>query len=249
MSWLSKAIRSPVGGLLTGAALNALIPGGGLIAQGLRMGAGSAISNALNRRRSGGGGDAATGGAGQDLGGAYNEAIGQEKLGPRGPGYEGLMQQDIGASYGKYMDGAASRYKEILGEENDKLTESAVGRGRLDTGFYDQDRGELAESVAGEFAAESSRAALQTAGMETDRLRSVAGIDESSRDRYLDLVVGGLDRAQAASNAKRAERASTRNSVIGVVGDIAGSVISDQLRNRRRRGSTSTASTYDPAGV
>jgi hypothetical protein len=197
-----------------------LAPGGGMVA------------DLLAKKKAG----MTAGGAGgaESLDQEYQDAINAEKAGPTGAGYEGLKGFDPAAAYGTYLGGAQNKFMDILRRSNADITGSAVGRGRLNTGFYNQDIGDNENRIAQDFASEASGAALQTAGMQESKYGTLAGLEGEQRNRYYDLLSGGLDRATANANAKRAEKSSTKNSILGILGDLGSTFLTYKLGQRKR---------------
>jgi len=79
----------------------------------------------------------------------------------------------------------------------------AVGGGRLETGFFDIDRGRLFEDFNDRVAAAVAANALQTAGLQQRGIESIGEFGQNVQNRFVNLLGGSLDRAQAEENAKR----------------------------------------------
>jgi hypothetical protein len=122
------------------------------------------------------------------------------------------FERTAGAAY----DANRDELRRDLRDEESAAAES----GRLDTGFYDFDRGEVRRRADESFNRELAGHALNTEGL---RLRNQEGIGQYAQyagNRYLDLMTGGLDRAEAEAEARR-----RRGSGIGrVIGTVAGGV-------------------------
>jgi len=114
--------------------------------------------------------------------------------------------------------------REDLGEDLRDLRGASVGAGRLDTGFYDEDQGYLIDKATEEFQRSLAREAL---GTESLRLRNIEDLGQyamGASNRYLDLMTGGLDRAEAEEEAKRRKGSFWGRLGRGLAGGIGGFV-------------------------
>jgi hypothetical protein len=94
-----------------------------------------------------------------------------------------------------------------VGDQLTNLKGAAVGAGRLDTGFFDRDQGEVVERGQQDLNSRILGASVQGAGMTLQNNEDIGQYGQNVRSRYLDLLSGGIDRAQADANA-RAQRKS-----------------------------------------
>jgi hypothetical protein len=132
-----------------------------------------------------------------------------------------LADFDPSAALQKYGAAAAGDFNKQLGRSVSDLKGSAVGAGRLNTGFYDQDTGRLTEDLAGQYQRDLAQQSVTASGQKLSALNSSTGYAEEEQNRYLDMLSGQEDRDTAAANAKRA----SQSAVWGAVGDIAGAGI------------------------
>lgn len=135
-------------------------------------------------------------------------------------GVQGLQDFDPGAAFKEYTEGATRGAKGYLGEELEKLAGTSSAQGRLNTGFYDQDQGELVRNVYGDLNNTIAGAALQTAGMEQSRRGQLLDYGADRTNRYLDLVSGNNDRLTAKRNAEAAKKKKG-----GILGGLVGGAI------------------------
>lgn len=132
----------------------------------------------------------------------------QNRLGEIGPeredaGYEGLRDFDPSAAFEQYTRGATDSAHSFLGEELEKLAGTAAGQGRLNTGFYDKDQGDVVRNVMGDLNNTIAGAALQTTGMDLSRRGKLLDYGTDTSNRYLDLLTGNNDRITARENARK----------------------------------------------
>jgi hypothetical protein len=115
--------------------------------------------------------------------------------------------------------------REDLGRTLEDFEGQSVGAGRLDTGFYDADRGKIITDVGEDFSRQAGRMALDAEGL---RLRNQEGLGQYSQyagNRYLDLMTGGLDRAEAEAEAKRRRGGGVGRFLGTVAGGVGGFVV------------------------
>jgi len=104
---------------------------------------------------------------------------------------------DPRAAYQDFATGAINRGKGVLDQSLQRLAGSAAGAGRLDTGFYDLDKGDVVRNVWGDVNNTLSSAALQTAGMEQGQLQYNQNTAADRVSRSYDLLAGGWDQWRA----------------------------------------------------
>lgn len=122
---------------------------------------------------------------------------------------------DPGAAFQRYQAGALSQTQTALNEQLMKLA-GDEGAGRLHTGFYDEDQGEVARKIYGDYNDRMQQAALQTAGMQEQHLGNAAQMGMALRNRYLGLAGDAYNRLYDEQQNKRG------GGIGGILGGIAG---------------------------
>ncbi|MDH3291580.1 MAG: hypothetical protein OEO20_11265 [Gemmatimonadota bacterium] len=79
----------------------------------------------------------------------------------------------------------------------------AAGTGRLETGFFDVDRGRLFEDFNDRVASAVAANALQAQGLQQRGIESIGAFGQNVQNRFVNLLGGSLDRAQAEENAAK----------------------------------------------
>lgn len=131
---------------------------------------------------------------------------------------------DPQASFERSANAARVGYRKQLQRDLRDEEGAAVGAGRLDTGFYDEDRGEVIRRSDESFNRELAGMALNTEGL---RLRNQEGLGQYGQfasNRYLDILTGGLDRAEAEAEARRKRGSFLGRLGRGIVGAAGGFV-------------------------
>jgi len=218
MTWLSKFgkfAKKNAGTIGTVAGLALGGPLGGAI--------GGALGGAVRGGRGGGGGSAPTG-----LPARYDAALRGEPL----PG-AGMEQEydrralafDPQESLNRYATGAWDTIQNRVGGVRDQLRDlggASVGAGRLDSGFFDEDQGAVINRGMESFGSALAQQSMNATGMEQRNIEGIGATGEARGTRYLDLLAGGMDRAQAEENARRQRQADMWGSIMQAGGQVAG---------------------------
>lgn len=128
------------------------------------------------------------------------------------------MNYDASAALNKYAQGAWGSVSAGLDKTLESLKGKAVGAGRFDSGFYDQDNGEVIRNVTNDFtnnlAQQSMNAEAQT---------------QQVRGRGQDLLLARSEQVQNdardEAERKRRQRSGIGSAIGGVLGGIGGSFI------------------------
>ena len=118
------------------------------------------------------------------------------------------------AAYGDFQSGL----KKNLAD----LESSAVGAGRLDTGFYDEDQGQLIKDTTAQYQRDLAGQAMNAAALQQRNTEAVGSYGTGEQNTYLDMLSGALDRAQAAKNAKNQNLSNLLGAGIQALGTYAG---------------------------
>ncbi len=121
----------------------------------------------------------------------------------------------------RFATGAFEEIGELTREQLRELAGEAVGAGRLDTGFFDVDRGDILKAGQRQLANRLAQAALEATGLGLRNLENIGQFGLQQRQTALDLIAGGLDRATAEENLRRQRRAA----LFGALGSLGGAAI------------------------
>lgn len=129
----------------------------------------------------------------------------------------------------RVLGAAQNRLSETMGRELETLAGRSAGMGRLDTGFWDLDQGDVVRSVAQDFTNTANSTALQVAGMQQGQTQFNQRAAADRRDRSYDLMFGGWDQYRAdvkrwdKQNASKGWFSKLAGGALGVVtGGLAG---------------------------
>lgn len=121
-----------------------------------------------------------------------------------------------------YASGAEGDFNTQLSSSLRDLSGKAVGAGRFDSGFYDEDQGQVVRNVAGDFNNKIAQGALTASGQRLSQIGQEGQYALGEQGLYGDMLSGQLDRETAAANAKKQQRSSFWSGLFGVGGAALG---------------------------
>lgn len=102
----------------------------------------------------------------------------------------------------------------------------AVGSGRLETGFFDEDRGRLFEDFNERVANAIARNALSAQQLNLANTQGIGQFGQQLGNRFVNLLGGSLDRATAQENAENRGGGLFGTLLGGALGLVGGPVAS-----------------------
>jgi len=131
--------------------------------------------------------------------------------------------------------GIAESLSRQLGRNLEFAQGQAVGGGRLDTGFFDEDRGYLFEDFNERLASAVASQALQAQQLNLANIQGIGRFGESVSNRFVNLLGGSLDRAQAEENAAK-QGGGLFGKILGGIGGLVlpgvGSAVGEWVGNK-----------------
>lgn len=109
-----------------------------------------------------------------------------------------VQQFNPGDAVREFATGAFDTFQHDLARNLEDLRGRQVGMGRLDTGFATEDSDRMIEFGLRDLNNRIAQQALGAANLELGAI----GIENQARDRYLELLTGGLDREIAEREAR-----------------------------------------------
>lgn len=131
---------------------------------------------------------------------------------------------DASESLNTYARGAWGSISDALGHQLSDLKGSAVGAGRFDSGFFDEDSGEVVNRATDQFSNAIARESMNALSAEQRNTESLAGFGSRRSENASDMIG---QRYEMEENAAReeAERKRRRRSGIGsAIGGVLGGV-------------------------
>jgi hypothetical protein len=139
---------------------------------------------------------------------------------------------DPTAAINKYATGTWNSMIGGPGGFNDQLTRlrgNEVAGGRLDTGFYDEDQGQLYRSTVNDFSNDLSRTAVQGANMEMANNQAIGAFGQQQQGLGLDLGVARreelINNKREADERKRKKKRGIAGAIGGVIGGVGGFLV------------------------
>ena len=106
----------------------------------------------------------------------------------------------------RYARGAGDIARTGFREELRDLRGDAVGRGRLDTGFFDEDVGDLWKDTQRDLNSRIAMQATEAAGLELRNNEGIGQYGANVQDRYRDMLAVIRARQTAENNVRRSRR-------------------------------------------
>lgn len=113
---------------------------------------------------------------------------------------------DPGQAYKSWATGAFGDFQTGLTKNLRDLGGKAVGAGRFDSGFFDEDQGQLVRDMSSDFSNKLVQGSLTASGQRLSQLGQEGQFAEQQSQDYNELLAGELDRETAKSNAKKQQR-------------------------------------------
>ena len=136
---------------------------------------------------------------------------------------------DASDALNTYARGAFGSVSEGLKAQLAKLGGSAVGQGRFDSGFFDEDQGEVVRNVMGDFTNNLSQQAMNAAQLQAS---VKSGLGEYGARRQSDATDLLMSRREEVVNDRREaeeRKRSKRRGIGGAIGGILGAGIGGAL--------------------
>jgi hypothetical protein len=108
--------------------------------------------------------------------------------------YRQYEEFDPTEAYRESAGGAWSMAKRDLADQLEELAGQGAAAGRLNTGFFDRDQGELIQRTTRDYQDRIAQGAMQAAGMEQGQRRDLLQHGQQQQQSYLDLLAGNFDR-------------------------------------------------------
>lgn len=115
----------------------------------------------------------------------------------------GAMNFDPTESLERYGQAAYRGFERNLGREMESLRGSAVGAGRLNTGFQTEDEDRVVTDLGERYQDSLARQSMYATSLEQRNLEGVGAWGAGQQNTYFDLISGQMDRETAERNAKK----------------------------------------------
>lgn len=128
---------------------------------------------------------------------------------------------DASQALNEWAKGAYGTVSQQISDELKSLRGQAVGAGRLDTGFFDEDQGTVVNRNLANFNQALSQQALGAAGLDLRNAEGLGAFGERATENATDLL---MSRREEVENAAREDEARKRRKRSGIGGFIGGAL-------------------------
>lgn len=177
-------------------------------------------STLLRNRPKIGGNAAALTGAWDDLTssqGAYGDTATQAYLGR-------ALAFDPTQAINTYAQGAWNQASANMNDTLTKLRGSAVGAGRLDTGFFDEDQGQVYRDTVNHFTDAVTQQAVNAAQMQLQNNNSLGSFAQDRTNMYADMLASRREQQINDERAAAAAKKKKKGGIGGLLGKVAGGI-------------------------
>ncbi|MBA3645287.1 MAG: hypothetical protein H0W63_03845 [Gemmatimonadaceae bacterium] len=132
---------------------------------------------------------------------------------------------DPQAAINEYARGAWGESQAGMKDELSNLRGRAAGTGRLATGFYDEDAGQVVQNTMKNFGNSMAQTAVQGAQMRQNNTSRLAEYANNKQNMYMDAL---MSRRQELENNKREgdeRKRRRRRGIAGALGTVAGGAL------------------------
>ncbi len=120
---------------------------------------------------------------------------------------------DASGALKEYARGAWGSISEALGQQLRDLSGRAVGAGRFDSGFYDEDQGYLVNNATRQFSNALSSQAVNALGLQQRNTEGLGSFGSRARENAFDMTA---EQRAFEENAYREEQARKRRRRAGI---------------------------------
>lgn len=141
--------------------------------------------------------------------------------------YKRISSFDPTAAVNKYASGAWAAAKGGPGGFDDTLARlkgEAAGGGRLNSGFYDQDVGDLYRKTVSDYSAGLDKTALDATRMQMVNNEAIGQFGQDETGLNLELGSGRAEQLINDAREKAARRRQRKRGIGGLIGGVAGGV-------------------------
>lgn len=129
---------------------------------------------------------------------------------------------DASQALNQYARGAWGSISEALGDQLRDLSGSAVGAGRFDSGFYDEDQGTLVNRATSQFSNAVSQQAMNALAAQQRNTESLGAFGTRRAENELDLTAAQREEEENAFREEQARKRKRRGGIGSAIGGLLG---------------------------
>lgn len=131
---------------------------------------------------------------------------------------------NAGEAINRYAQGAWGQLKGQFDKNLMSLKGNSVGAGRLDTGFFDEDTGDLYRSTVSDFGDAISRQAVAGAGLDLENNRGLSQFGANQQGEYADMLMSRREEVTNNDREKNERKRKKKRGIAGAIGGVIGGV-------------------------
>lgn len=135
------------------------------------------------------------------------------------------LKFNAGESINRYAQGAWNQAKVGFDKNLTALRGNQVAGGRLDTGFNDEDTGQLYRSTVGDFSDKVAQTAVQGAGLDLENNRGLAQFGDNQQQQYADMLMSRREEVTNNDREKGERKRKKRRGIAGAIGAGLGAAV------------------------
>lgn len=129
---------------------------------------------------------------------------------------------DASTALNTYARGAWGSISEALGEQLRGLSGAAVGAGRFDSGFYDEDQGTLVNRATGQFSDAIAQQSMNALSAQQRNTEGLGAFGTRRAENELDLTAAQREEEENAFREEQARKRRRRGGIGSAIGAALG---------------------------
>lgn len=138
--------------------------------------------------------------------------------------YNNLENFDASSAIKDYATGAWGSISEGLNQTLDRLKGESVGAGRFDSGFFDQDQGQVVNTATGQLANSVAQQAVTAAGMQQRNNEAIGAFGAQQQGIGNDLLVSRREELENNYREEQERKRKRRSGIGGAIGGVLGGI-------------------------
>lgn len=131
---------------------------------------------------------------------------------------------DASKALNTYAQGAWGSISDALKKNLQAESGSAVGAGRINTGFYDEDRGTIYNQATKQLSDSIAQQSLGAAGLQANVMQGYGNFGLNEQNTGLDLLTSRREELENAAREEDARKRQKKRGVGGLIGGVLGGV-------------------------
>lgn len=129
---------------------------------------------------------------------------------------------DASAALNKYAQGAWGSIQSALGQTLREQAGAAVGNGRFDSGYFDEDKGTVINRATSQFSNDIAGQAMNAAGLQQRNTEDLGRFADSRTEMGNELLAARSEQVQNDAREEAARKRRSRGGLLGGIGTAIG---------------------------